>query len=133
MRISDWSSDVCSSDLRLGDLGPRVDLEGDPQRGVLRDPLHAGDRPDGDAGDPNRVARLETGRVLEDDLEGIGAFEDAQAADGEGNQAEDKDGGGSDQRLMSETGGDNEPIPSWLASRSSGEGDPGISEGRRGG
>src|SRR3546814_14539390 len=26
MRISDWSSDVCSSDLPLGDLGAKLDL-----------------------------------------------------------------------------------------------------------
>src|SRR3546814_9294209 len=54
MRISDWSSDVCSSDLRLHGLAADARLEG-AQR--LGDDL------------AHRHARIETGqRVLEDDL-----------------------------------------------------------------
>src|SRR3546814_1723280 len=54
MRISDWSSDVCSSDLRLHGLAADARLEG-AQR--LADDL------------AHRHARIEAGqRVLEDDL-----------------------------------------------------------------
>src|SRR3546814_7461670 len=41
MRISDWSSDVCSSDLRIGKiaLGQIVDLDGCDHRPLVRWPL----------------------------------------------------------------------------------------------
>src|SRR3546814_13778015 len=36
MRISDWSSDVCSSDLRIGSERPVIDLEiGEPRLPVI--------------------------------------------------------------------------------------------------
>src|SRR3546814_2107975 len=46
MRISDWSSDVCSSDLVIGDLearpSGRSDVEPDDRRGIRIDLAHLG-------------------------------------------------------------------------------------------
>src|SRR3546814_13447252 len=40
MRISDWSSDVCSSDLERQTLGPRMALVGNPDLQALGEALH---------------------------------------------------------------------------------------------
>src|SRR3546814_13225220 len=55
MRISDWSSDVCSSDLAVAAHGVGADLEADP-RGLRR---HQDRAVEGEAGDQLRLRRRE--------------------------------------------------------------------------
>src|SRR3546814_79874 len=53
MRISDWSSDVCSSDLIASDRGLALDLTGDPERAQREYKLALDRRP----GDPEILRR----------------------------------------------------------------------------
>src|SRR3546814_5910359 len=55
MRISDWSSDVCSSDLRLPDLDVHRPLRGGPDRRLGR-PVERNDRGSAAANRPSAPA-----------------------------------------------------------------------------
>src|SRR5690606_33082451 len=95
----------------LGDLGAGVDLEADPERAVLGDAVHGGHGADGDAGHPDRVSALQPRRVLDHDGQRVGALEDAHAADGEGDEAEDDDDAGTDGGLEPQVRIDHGPPP----------------------
>src|SRR3546814_4268786 len=60
MRISDWSSDVCSSDLALDDHAAQFDSKGIqiPQLAIYLGKMFAGDRVHGVAGDVFLVGEL---------------------------------------------------------------------------
>src|SRR3546814_9295839 len=67
MRISDWSSDVCSSDLSRIQRRQRAELLGDHQRRVIRQHDAAGPHPDtlgagGDVADQDRSEERRVGK-----------------------------------------------------------------------
>src|SRR3546814_5799570 len=70
MRISDWSSDVCSSDLEQGSLEGEIGAVGDPRRGLA-------------VGDGAVLADLASGGAGGVADGGVGQAEHGELADGE--------------------------------------------------
>src|SRR3546814_5442371 len=97
MRISDWSSDVCSSDLRIVEAQLRLDLHHEPAAG------DAGDRAQEDGAERTRIARGGGDRDEAGDRTRTGAEQRSLVAERAlGEHPEEDAGGGRGEGVRSE-------------------------------